>query len=310
VRENRCQFAGVNRNVASRYRRSFGSKGDAEVTKAALREILEELERKWVRTLQTSFAGDQLWPEIAGSDVQFFSIDFPPSPAAVREKQSTDALPVPRTPSLVVCVGINYKAFPSRLGRNGVPHISTETQSLTWVVDDPRKSRGTRRALVSALNGYLRNQSVWVKNGYASAATLLPLTETPGTPDCSIILLKTYLSPFLSAKPWAIHARSLQTAALRAWNPNQHICDLAKTIGNKIDLWVVEGTSLWPHFITSSSQVQNWILTPTLSFESQRNRSIETFWKTPRREVQPRRPSFPICDRTDSDYDSRNQAQT
>lgn len=264
------------------------------MTNAALREILEELERKWVGILQANFAEDRPWPAIARSDVQFFSVDFPKLQVAAEHREAGDEH-ADSEALLIVCVEINYKAYPRSISHKGVPYISGQTQGLTWVVDDPKKSRATRRALKPALIGYLANREVWAKNGYASHSTLLPDDGSFEIAERPLILVKTYLAPFLSAKPWAIHVRSLQTAALTAWDPNQHICDLCKTIGGKVDLWVIEGTSLWPHFITNSPQIKNWILTPTLSFESQRNRSIDTFWETQRREDQPRLPAFPCC---------------
>jgi hypothetical protein len=262
------------------------------MTNAALREILEGLERKWVGRLEEHFAGDEAWPEIAGSDMQFFSIDFPPPQEKPNKPQTADNDSSLASPAAVIaCVEMNYKAFPPRLGRNAVPHISTETHALTWVVDDPKNARRTRRALAVALDSYLDNASTWTENGYASAETLLS-REMKGRP---IILIKTFLSPFLLAKPWALYAGSSQTAALRAWNPNQHICDLSETLGKQIDLWVIEGAPLWRHFFADSEEIANWILTPMLTYESQRNKSIQTFWKTTRREDRQREVAFPIC---------------
>jgi hypothetical protein len=196
---------------------------------------------------------------------------------------------------LIVCVEFQYKAYPRIAGTKGVPHIYSQTDGLTWVVDDPKKSRATRRALNLALRGYIANRQEWVKNGYASATTLLLEDREIGTSQHPIILLKTYLSPFLLGKPWLTHSRSFQTATLRAWNPNDHICDFIKAIGPNVDLWVIEGTSLWAHFIATSAQIPKWILTPSLSFESQRNRSIDTFWKLAKREEPLRLPSVPSC---------------
>lgn len=259
------------------------------VTNAALREILEGLERKWVAIFQASLADNRPWPAIAGSDIQFFSIDFPTPLASARPQKASHSEP---KRLLIVCVEINYKAYPRGITHKGVPYISGQTQGLTWVVDDPKKSRSTRRALNLALTDYLANRDAWARNGYASSASLLQ-DERCEVCERPLVLIKTFLSPFLSAKPWAIHARSLQTAALKAWDPNQHICDLCKALGRKVDLWIIEGTSLWPHFIPTSRSISKWLLTPTLSFESQRNKSIETFSRTPRREVKQRVPTFP-----------------
>lgn len=261
------------------------------VTDEALTTELERLERKWVTTLTTRFKGDLPWPPNASDEVQFFSANFPkgdPHRAdSVAEESATNRS------SYIVCVSVTYNAYSHEIAGKVVPYVQTRSKGESWVIDDAR-SRSTRRALHVALSAYTRNPDAWSANGYASAADLLTSSSASRSPR-RLVLIKTSLSPFLSTKPWADFSGSARRATVEAWNPNQHICDLIATIGESIDLWVIQGAHAWQHFLTNSPHITKWLLTPILSFESQRNGSIERFWQTRRKPEPLVAPCFPSC---------------
>lgn len=262
------------------------------MTDAILKAGLEALERKWVAALQSKFTADQPWPEVATGDIQFFCTMSPKSKRTGVEQANVDQQD--RSQLVIVCIGMNYNAYGHPSERKAEPHTYKRSNAQTWIVDDNR-SRATRRALGAALNAYIASSDSWANNGYASGTKLVPKGWALGSSQCSALLVRTFLCPFLLAKPWGELSRSNRIALLNAWNPNQHICDLIATLGSSIDLWVIQGTSLWPHFDVTNPHISNWLLTPTLSFESQRNQSIETFWKGARRAEVPRQPRFPSC---------------
>lgn len=245
--------------------------------------------------LTARFEGHLPWPPEASDEVQFFSADLPKGAAtlgATHDYGPQESIE-PR-PLRVACVGISYNAYSHEIAGKVVPHVFTRTKGTTWASDEKR-SHATRRALGVALSAYARNSDTWMANGYASAGDLLSLPPAGQGTSRSLVLIKTFLSPFLPTKPWAELSGGARKATFDAWNPNQHICDLISTLGESIDLWVMQGTPVWQHFITRSRYMTKWLLTPILSFESQRNGSIERFWQTPRKSEPLIEPFFPTC---------------
>jgi hypothetical protein len=262
----------------------------------ALDRQLETLEQKWFAVLQAEFADKKL-PSSASGEVQFLSTDFPWT--SVPPQGEADALPSRASGSAhcIVCISINHNTYRDRAKDNKIaPHIYTRSQRVTWTVDLSR-TRATRRALNTALAFYLMNAKVWTENGYASGSNLLPRTWDGREADLPFVLIKTYLSPFISTKPWAEYSGTAKRETLNGWNPNRHVCDLIQTLGNKVYLWVVQGNYLWPHFIANSEKMTNWVLTPTLTYESQRNGAIAAFWRTNRADGTLAQPAFPSCER-------------
>lgn len=259
-----------------------------------LRNALEEMERKWVTVLGDKFSEDHSWPPFASGYVQFFSTDGPMarSAALTEEAQRTDEAGT-RDTLIVACIGMSSNAYSRNTERRAVPYIYARSGGASWLIDEKR-SRAVRRALGASLAEYAISARTWVANGYASSATLLPGNWNSAAPH-RLVVVRAFVSPFVQTRPWADQSRSAKTATLLAWNPNQHICDLITMIGGTVDVWVMHGTALWPHFIKDNAHVSKWLLTPTLSFESQRNRAIATFWKTPRHDEPLRMPSFPSC---------------
>jgi hypothetical protein len=254
------------------------------MTNRSITAELEDLERKWVSALQARFDGTIPWPPRASDEVQFFTAEAPLQTAP----DDGANIHAASRPLHVVCVGLSYNAYRHEVLGKVTPHIQTRTNGETWVVDNKRSST-TRRALDAALAAYSRDSHTWVAHGYASAADLIPRESG------ALTLIKTFVSPFLPTKPWSEFGGTVRKAMFDAWNPNEHICDLIQTLGNRLDLWVIHGSAIWPHFVTNSTHIQRWMLMPTLSHESQRNRAIATFWKTPRREDEQAQPCFPSC---------------
>lgn len=249
------------------------------------------MERKWVTVLGDRFSGDDSWPPFASGYVQFFSADGPTA-GSPEQTQRTDE-PGQRETLVVACIGMSFNAYSRNTERRAVPYIYARTGGASWLVDEKR-SYAVGRALGASLEEYAVSGETWVANHYASSAALLPANWNSAAPH-RVFLIRAFVSPFVQTRPWAEHSRSAKTATLQAWNPNQHLCDLIDQLGEIIDLWVIHGTALWPHFITRSRHISKWMLTPTLSFESQRNGSIARFWKTPRHDEALRLPSFPTC---------------
>jgi hypothetical protein len=256
---------------------------------------LETLEQKWFAVLQAEFI-DQKLPPSASSEVQFLSTDFPWT--SVPPQGEADALPSRSSGSApcIVCISINHNTYRNRGEHNKItPHIYSRTRGVTWTVDRPR-TRATRRALNTALAFYLMNAKVWTENGYASDPNLLPITWDGREADLPFVLLKVYLSPFILTKPWAEYSETVRRETLDAWNPNRHIVDFIATLNQKIDLWVIQGNYVWPHFVENSEHITKWILTPTLSYESQRNGAIAAFWRAKRVAAEElAQPTFPSC---------------
>jgi hypothetical protein len=258
-----------------------------------LDQQLESLEQKWFALLKAEFA-DKPVPHGASGEIQFFSTDFPETFTASRDKQS-QARQAVGSALCVVCVGINHNLYRPHRENSGVqPHVYTRTTGETWTVDLARTG-STRRALNTALAAYAMNRRAWINNGYAADECLVPSEWDGREAEYPLVIIKAYLSPFLSTKPWAEYKGFTKRETLDAWDPNRHICNLIQTLGTQVDLWVINGNSVWPHFDTTSHHITKWVLTPTLSYVSQQNRSIETFWKTPRPEQRLRLPSFPRC---------------
>ncbi|MGB9475503.1 MAG: hypothetical protein WCE87_10600 [Candidatus Udaeobacter sp.] len=258
-----------------------------------LDQQLESLEQKWFALLKAEFA-DKSAPHGANGEIQFFSTDFPETSTTSRNEHSQRRQAV-GSALCVVCVGINHNLHRARQENNDLtPHIYTRTTGETWTVDLAR-TRSTRRALNTALAAYAMNRRAWIDNGYAADEFLVPSEWDGREAEYPLVIIKTYLSPFLSTKPWAEYKYFAKKETLNAWDPNRHICDLIQTLGTRGALWVINGNSVWPHFDTASHQMLKWALTPTLSYVSQQNRSIDIFWKTPRPEQRLRLPSFPSC---------------
>ena len=245
--------------------------------------------------LEARFDGSRPWPPNASDEVQFFASD---SPTGTEQRTSAEAVRIhagsSERPLHVVCAGLSYNAYSHDVVGQVTPRIYTRTKGETWVLDDTR-ARATRRALGAALAAYASDPDSWVANGHASAADLLSAACKLGTARDAVIVTKTFLSPFVPTKPWSEFSGAARKATFEAWNPNEHLCDLIRTIGKNVDLWVIHGSAVWPYFTATSEHIQRWILTPTLSYESQRSGSIETFWKTARREERPAWPRFPCC---------------
>lgn len=249
---------------------------------STLKPLLETLEQKWFARLQGSLPSlpPQLQP-IANGHAQFFSV----------EELSPPDQDVP----LIVAVGINYDQGASKASFPSLTHwLSSRPPGTNWVVDNTWPQM--RRALIAAIADYLSAPATWVKNGYASSAHLLPphwhgLTQPQPQP---YILAMTNISPFLSQKQWTKHSSVERRNALKAWDPNQHICDLINKLGDEVDLWVVHGIDeLWPRFSKSSS-IGKWILTPNLSPQNLNSGCIGNFWKSGRT-IGPAPPQWPIC---------------
>jgi len=259
---------------------------------STLDQQLERLEQKWFAILQAEFP-DRPLPTSASGEIQFFSTDFPRTYVAPRD--GSDLPDASGSAFCVVCVGINHNTYRGRAEGNKIaPHIYTRSRGQMWTVDLAR-TRATRRALNTALAAYAINRQAWTDNGYASRHTLLPKTSDSREADFPLVIIKTHLSPFVFTKPWSEYSGTVRRETLDAWNPNRHMCDLVQTLGNNIDLWVIHGNYVWPHFITTSHEITNWMVTPTLTYESQRNGTIATFWRTKRIEESVTRPRFPSC---------------
>lgn len=225
------------------------------MTNRSITDDLELLERKWVSALETRFDGTIPWPLKASDEVQFFSAD---SLSRIEERTTSaeNASVAPR-PLHDACVAISYNAYSHAVLGKVTPHIHTRTKGETWVLDDKR-SQATRRALTAVLEAYASDPQTWVANGYASATDLLSATIVAGAAPQPIVLIKTFISPFLLTKPWSEFSGTARKATLEAWDPNEHICDLIETIGDRVDLWVIHGSAVWPHFATNSQHIQRW----------------------------------------------------
>jgi hypothetical protein len=261
---------------------------------ATLELQLDSLEQKWFAILHAEFADKSLPPSASG-EIQFFSTDFPRTYVAPHNDQT--ALPSTGSGSAlcVVCVGVSHNTYRHRgEGNKFTPHIYTRSRGETWAVEF-RRTRSTRRALNTTLAGYAMNRQAWMENGYASHDRLLPSTWDGREAEFPLVVIKTYLSPFIFTKPWSEYSGTVRTETLDGWNPNRHMCDFIQTLGDKVDLWVIQGNHVWPHFNTNSQEITNWILAPSLTYASQRNGAIATFWKTPRQNMPLSGPFFPSC---------------
>lgn len=262
---------------------------------ATLDQQLESLEQRWFALLKAEFS-DKPMPESASGEIQFFCTDFPATYDLSRDEEPSFPRQVAGSALCVVCVGINHNVYRDRHEDNTIiPHIYTRTRGKTWAFDLGR-TRPTRRALNTALAFYIMNKKTWMENGYASDSIVLPTNWDGREADLPFVLIKTYLSPFISTKPWAVHSGTIRRETRHAWNPNRHICDLIAILGRKISLWVIQGNNLWPHFIKHSDQITDWILTPTLSYESDRSGQISTFFRTKRSDDRLVQPWFPACE--------------
>jgi hypothetical protein len=270
---------------------SVSTKMPASIT---LGRQLEMLEQKWFAVLKTELAHKPL-PHAASGEIQFFSTDFPLTYVAA--KDTRDVLPSdgPGSAICVLCLGMTHNVYRNRTEADEiVPHIFTRRGGKSWTVDVGR-TRATRRALNTALASYAMKRKAWVENGYASADDLLPSAWDGREADLPLVVIKTVLSPFVLKKPWPENTGAVRKETLAAWDPNRHICDCIAELGGTVGLWVIHGNNVWPHFATNSTSIPNWILAPTLTYASQQNSAIESFWKTPREDTHLRHPYVPSC---------------
>ena len=249
---------------------------------STLKPLLEALEQKWFCQLLGVFSSvppSHSLPSIANGYAQFFSIEpFDPPERDV---------------PLVVAVGINYDQYlPGSLPKLDHWLHSRHPFGRSWVVD--KTWPVMRRALDVALAGYLSAPSTWEANKYASSKSLLPPHWHKMRAPQDYILAMTNISPFLSQKQWTEHSSVERRDALKAWDPNQHICDLISMLGDDVDLWVVHGIGeVWPRF-NRTSCIKNWILTPNLSPQNLNSGCIRKFCR-PGRAFGRAIPQWPLC---------------
>jgi hypothetical protein len=243
-------------------------------------------------------------PTMTNGEVQFFSIEyvrpgfnpkdgfFSFDQALANIGEDLAALRDKSVP-LIAAVGINYDqcltppGFPHNFPTH---HLQRKSHLATWVED--YTSSGMRSALNAALNAYVSNAPCWNANGYASSV-IPPVFGGGKVTDH--ILIATNLSPLNSKEEWGSRSYSTahRAATLGHWNPNKHLCDLIKRLGQQIDLWVIHGkAAVWPTFLPATPWIQRWILTYNLS---RRNLSrMGSFWRMGS-SWTPRHPEWPIC---------------
>jgi hypothetical protein len=244
------------------------------------RRILADLEQKWFNKLLSYFARRALpVPTMMNGEVQFFSIEYvEPGKDPVSGFSIENAFKqLPNGPlPVIVAVGINYGQDPA-IYRFPTHHLSRRSGGATWVED--YTASGMRNVVNAALPHYFNNPATRVSNGYAASPSLVPSLWS-GTSVQPYILIATNVSPFLSQKNWGNHTPADQAAVLRAWNCNDHLCDLLSLLGTDIDLWIIHGKQFcWDLFDTSGC-IPNWMLLHNLSRRSLR--WVGSFWKHPR----------------------------
>ena len=228
------------------------------------------LEETWFNTLAGAFSGSPppRLPALANGEAQFFSIeDFNPIRSLGAKIPSCDeeALDPAKKQErlLIVAVSINYDQCPTTIPPSSlVPHLYTRSGHASWVAHSMWAA--TRNALDVALRQFHGNALTWQNNGYASRTVCAAKLCSGGQP-LPYILVCTNVSPFLSLRRWGLHTPAHRHAALAVWNPNQHLCDLIRVLGDDVDLWVVHGKQfVWPTFDTTDC-IKDWLMTPNLS---------------------------------------------